>query len=114
MKNSIFTFRAIMTVILITSCSTRKRVGNQKIIENPIDQSIAIPDSTLEPGYNPKQRALAYYLMSLPKEEQEKWKSNGSFSEQEQDNFLNKIDSLQMDIQLPDPPNSTIPDTLKK
>jgi hypothetical protein len=114
MKNSIFTFGAIMTVILITSCSTRKRVGNQKLIENPIDQSIAIPDSTLEPGFDPDQRALAYFLMSLPKEEQEKWKSNGSFTEIEKDNFLNKIDSLQMDIQLPDPPNSITPDTLKK
>jgi len=46
MKNSIFTFGAIMTVILIASCSTRKRVGNQKLIENPFDQSKVIPDST--------------------------------------------------------------------
>ena len=115
MKNSIFTFGAIMTVILIFSCSTRRKVGNHQIfIENQKDQTIVIPDSTLEPGYDPYQRAFAYYLMSLPKEEQEKWKSNGSFTEIEKDNFLNKIDSLQMDIQLPDPPNSTIPDTLKK
>ena len=114
MKNSIFTFGAIMTVILIASCSTRKRVGNQKLIENPFDQSKVIPDSTLEPGYNPHQRAFAYYLRSLGPEERNKWVSQGSFSEQEKDTFLNKIDSLQMDIQLPDPPNSTIPDSLKK
>ncbi len=115
MKNSIFTFGAIMTVILIFSCSTRRKVGNHQIfIENQKDQTNVIPDSTLEPGYDPYQRAFAYYLMSLPKEEQEKWKSNGSFTEIEKDNFLNEIDSLQMDIQLPDPPNSTIPDTLKK
>lgn len=114
MKNSIFTFGAIMTVILIASCSTRKRVGNQKLIENPFDQSKVIPDSTLEPGYNPHQRAFAYYLRSLGPEERNKWVSQGSFSEQERDTFLNKIDSLQMDIQLPDPPNSTIPDSLKK
>ena len=114
MKNSIFTFGAIMTVILIASCSTRKRLGNQKLIENPFDQSKVIPDSTLEPGYNPHQRAFAYYLRSLGPEERNKWVSQGSFSEQEKDTFLNKIDSLQMDIQLPDPPNSTIPDSLKK
>ena len=114
MKNSIFTFGAIMTVILIASCSTRKRVGNQKLIENPFDQSKVIPDSTLEPGYNPHQRAFAYFLRSLGPEERNKWVSQGSFSEQEKDTFLNKIDSLQMDIQLPDPPNSTIPDSLKK
>ena len=114
MKNSIFTFGAIMTVILIASCSSRKRVGNQKLIENPFDQSKVIPDSTLEPGYNPHQRAFAYYLRSLGPEERNKWVSQGSFSEQEKDTFLNKIDSLQMDIQLPDPPNSTIPDSLKK
>ena len=114
MKNSIFIFGAIMTVILIASCSTRKRVGNQKLIENPFDQSKVIPDSTLEPGYNPHQRAFAYYLRSLGPEERNKWVSQGSFSEQEKDTFLNKIDSLQMDIQLPDPPNSTIPDSLKK
>ena len=114
MKNSIFIFGAIMTVILIASCSTRKRVGNQKLIENPFDQSKVIPDSTLEPGYNPHQRAFAYFLRSLGPEERNKWVSQGSFSEQEKDTFLNKIDSLQMDIQLPDPPNSTIPDSLKK
>ena len=94
MKNSIFTFGAIMTVILIASCSTRKRVGNQKLIENPFDQSKVIPDSTLEPGYNPHQRAFAYYLRSLGPEERNKWVSQGSFSEQERDTFLNKIDSL--------------------
>ena len=67
MKNSIFIVGTIVTVILIASCSTRRKVGNNQIlIEDPIDQAIVIPDS------------------------------------------------LQMDIQLPDPPNSTIPDTLKK
>jgi hypothetical protein len=114
MKNSTVLIGIPLIFTLLISCSTRKRVGNQILIEDPIDQAIVIPDSTLEPGYNPKQRAFAYYLMSLPKEEQEKWKSNGSFTEQEKDTFLNKIDSLQMDIQLPDPPNSTIPDSLKK
>ena len=115
MKNSTILFGVFLLSTLLIACSTRKRVGNHQIfIENQKDQTNVIPDSTLEPGYDPYQRAFAYYLMSLPKEEQEKWKSNGSFTEIEKDNFLNEIDSLQMDIQLPDPPNSTIPDTLKK
>ena len=106
MKNSIFTFGAIMTVILIFSCSTRRKVGNHQIfIENQKDQTNVIPDSTLEPGYDPYQRAFAYYLMSLPKEEQEKWKSNGSFTEIEKDNFLNEIDSMKNEKEL---------DTLKR
>ena len=115
MKNSIFTFGAIMTVILIASCSTRRKVVTHPIIiDDTRDYSKVIPDSTLEPGYNPHQRAFAYYLRSLGPEERNKWITNGSFSEQERDTFLNKIDTLQMDIQLPDPPNSTIPDSLKK
>ena len=32
--------------------------------------------------------------MSLPMEEQEKWKSNGSFSEKERDFFLKNTDSM--------------------
>ena len=115
MKNSILIIGVIMTFMVLISCSTRRKVGNHQIfLENQKDQTNVIPDSTLEPGYDPYQRAFAYYLMSLPKEEQEKWISSGSFTEQEKDNFLNEIDSLQMDIQLPDPPNSTISDTLKK
>lgn len=115
MKNSIFTFVAMMTVILIFSCSTRKKVGYYQIlIEDPIDQAIVIPDLTKEPGYNASQRAFSWYLRSLPDSEKQKWISSGSFTEIEKDTFLNKIDSLQMDIQLPNPPNPTIPDTLKK
>jgi len=115
MKNSILIIGVMMTFMVLISCSTRRKVvAHPIIIDETRDYSKVIPDSTLEPGYNPHQRAFAYYLRSLGPEERNKWKSNGSFSEQEQDNFLNKIDSLQMDIQLPDPPNSTIPDTLKK
>ncbi len=115
MKNSILIIGVIMTFMVLISCSTRRKVGNHQIfIENQKDQTIVIPDSTLEPGYNASQRAFYWYLRSVPDSERQKWISSGSFTEQEKDNFLNKIDSLQMDIQLPDPPNSTIPDTLKK
>ena len=101
----------IISVLVLIGCNPPIRIINNQAIRFEKSE-IVIADSTKEPGYNPYQRAFAYYLMSLPKEEQEKWKSNGSFTEK--DNFLNKIDSLQMDIQLPDPSNSTIPDTLKK
>ena len=115
MKNSILIIGVMMTFMVLISCSTRRKVLTHPIIiEDTRDYSKVIPDSTLEPGYNPHQRAFAYYLRSLGPEERNKWITNGSFSEQEKDNFLNKIDSLQMDIQLPDPPNSTIPDSLKK
>jgi hypothetical protein len=94
----------IISVLVLIGCNPPKRIINNQAIR--FEKSvIVIADSTKEPGYDPYQRAFAYYLMSLPKEEQEKWKSNGSFTEQEKDNFLNKIDSLQMGIQLPDPPN---------
>jgi hypothetical protein len=115
MKNSILIIGVMMIFMVLISCSTRRKVVTHPIIiDDTRDYSKVIPDSTLVPGYNPHQRAFAYYLRSLGPEERNKWITNGSFSEQEKDNFLNKIDSLQMDIQLPDPPNSTIPDSLKK
>jgi len=115
MKNSTVLIGIPLIFTLLISCSTRRKVGNHQIlIEYPIDQTIVTPDSTLEPGYDPYQRAFSDYLRSLGPEERNKWISSGSFTEQEKDNFLNKIDSLQMDIHLPDPPNSITPDTLKK
>ena len=96
MKNSIKIIIAITLVFtILIGCSTRRRVVNRPILlEDPAEYSKVLTDSTMEPGYDPYQRAFAYYLMSLPKEELEKWKSNGSFTEQEKINFLNKIDTL--------------------
>ncbi|MFM7682389.1 MAG: hypothetical protein ACKO7P_06550 [Bacteroidota bacterium] len=113
MKNSTIIGITIIFTILI-SCGTRRKVGNHPIIiEETSDFSIVVPDSTKEPGYDRAQRAFYWYLRSLSEEKRQEW-VNGSFSEKEKDRFLNKIDTLQMDIQLPDPPNSSIPDTLKK
>ena len=115
MKNSILIIGVMMIFMVLISCATRRKVVNHPIIiEDTRDYSKDIPDSTLEPGYNASQRAFSWYLRSLPDSERQKWISSGSFTEREKDNFLNEIDSLQMDIQLPDPPNSTISDTLKK
>lgn len=99
-------------VLLFVGCSQPKRVYWTH--ENRVEKLYNVSDSTLEPGYNASQRAFALYLRSLPKEEKQKWISNGSFSENEKNEFLGKIDSLQMDIQLPDPPNSNKPDTINK
>jgi hypothetical protein len=114
MKNSILIIGVIMTCMVLISCSTRRKIGNHPIIIGETrDYSKVLPDSTKELGYDPFQRAFYWYLMSLSEEKRKEW-TGSTFTEKEKDNFLNKIDSLQMDIQLPDPPNSTIPDTLKK
>ena len=102
----------IISVLVLIGCNPPKRIiNNQDIIFEKLE--IVIADSTKEPGYDPAQRAFYWYLMSISEEKRKEWISS-TFTEQENDNFLNKIDSLHMDIQLPDPSNSTIPDTLKK
>ena len=102
----------IISVLVLIGCNPPKRIiNNQDIIFEKLE--IVIADSTKEPGYDPAQRAFYWYLMSISEEKRKEWISS-TFTEQEKDNFLNKIDSLHMDIQLSDPPNSTIPDTLKK
>jgi hypothetical protein len=94
--------------MILIGCSSKRVI----ILESMVEKSYKFPDSTLEPGYNPSQRAFALYLRSLPQEEKQKWISSGSFSEIERNEFLVGIDSLQMEKQLV-PPNSTIPDTIK-
>ena len=114
MKNSILIIGVMMIFMVLIGCSTRRKVVNHPIIiEETRDYSKVLPDSTKEPGYDPAQRAFYWYLMSISEEKRKEWISS-TFTEQEKDNFLNKIDSLHMDIQLPDPSNSTIPDTQKK
>jgi hypothetical protein len=75
--------------MMLVGCNSSKRVIEHKDII--VEKSSTVSDSTLEPGYNPSQRAFALYLRSLPKEEKNKWISSGSFSEEERDNFLIKI-----------------------
>ena len=106
MKNSTTLFGVFLLSTLLIACSTRKRVGNNQIfIENQKDQTNVIPDSTKEPGYDPYQRAFSDYLRSLGPEERNKWVSQGSFTEQEKNNLLNKIDSMKTEKEL---------DTLKR
>jgi hypothetical protein len=97
-------------VLLFVGCSQPRRVYGTH--ENKVEKSFNVSDSTLEPGYDPKQRAFYWYLMSLNEKERKEW-TEGAYSEIELHEFIGRIDSLQMDIQLPDSPNSPIPDILK-
>jgi hypothetical protein len=105
------TFIIVTLILALFGCNSQKRMIPSGDIT--IAKSFNVPDSTSEPGYNATQRAFAWYLKSLSQEERNKWISTGSFTENEKDKFLEEIDTLKMDIQLPDPPNSIIPDTFQ-
>ena len=105
------TFIIVISILALIGCTSQKRmIPNEDIT---IEKSFNVPDSTLEPGYNASQRAFVWYLRSLSQEERNKWINSVFFSEVEKYEFLGEIDSFQLDIQLPDPPNSNSPDSLK-
>ncbi|MFZ9587813.1 MAG: hypothetical protein ACO29U_09445 [Crocinitomicaceae bacterium] len=62
----------------------------------PIQSVAILTDSTTEKGYNASQRAFAWYLMSLPQNELEKWRSFGSFTTEDQ------LDSITLEILIPE------------
>lgn len=92
MKNLILIIGVVYVTILLVSCGNSKKVLSNTNKNSEISPNIVVADSTQEPGYNPRQRAFAYFLMSLPEEEQQKWRSNGSFSEKEVKNLVDTID----------------------
>lgn len=92
MKNLILIIGVVYTTILLVSCGNTKKVLSNTNKNSEISPNIVVADSTQEPGYNPRQRAFAYFLMSLPEEEQQKWRSSGSFSEKEVKNLVDTID----------------------
>lgn len=92
MKNLILVIGVVYTTILLVSCGNSKKVLSNTNKNYEISNNVVVADSTQEPGYNPRQRAFAYFLMSLPEEEQQKWRSNGSFSEKEVKNLVDTID----------------------
>lgn len=94
----LYTFLAF-TLCLISCGNYQKITRNEKEL-NPFTSGLT--DSTKVEGYNESQRAFAWYLMSLPQQELQKWQFYGAFNKEEKDNFLNKIDSMQSDIVLPD------------
>ena len=94
MKNLVLIIGVVYTTIILFGCGNSKKVLSYTNKNCEISNNFVVADSTQELGYNPRQRAFAYFLMSLPKEEQVKWISNASFSEKEKNRFLNKIDTL--------------------
>ena len=92
MKNLILIIGVVYVTLLLVSCGNSKKVLSNTNKNSEISPNIVVADSTQEPGYNPRQRAFAYFLMSLPEEEQRKWRSNGSFSEKEVKNLVDTID----------------------
>jgi hypothetical protein len=53
--------------------------------------NLQIEDSTKVEGYNESQRALAYYILSLPESEKNKW-VKGTFTEEEKNIFLDSVE----------------------
>jgi hypothetical protein len=92
MKKLILIIGIVSSTILFVSCGNSKRVLSNDNNYSEISSNVVVSDSTQEPGYNSRQRAFAYFLMSLPKEDQQKWKSTGSFSEKEVNNLVDTID----------------------
>ena len=92
MKNLILIIGVVSSTILFVSCGNSKKVLSNDNNYSEISSNVVVADSTQEPGYNPRQRALAYFLMSLPVEDQQIWKSTGSFSEKEINNLVDTID----------------------
>lgn len=68
----------------IVSCKTTKH--------NNCDAygSLVVEDSTMMEDYDPYQRAFAYYLLSLPENEKNKWIS-GAYTEEEKKLFLDSV-----------------------
>ena len=72
--------------LFVVSCKT-----NKQFINNMNSSNVEVQDSTKVPGYNESQRAFAYYILSLPKEEKDKW-INGMFTEDEKNKFIDTIE----------------------
>lgn len=75
---------ALLITFSIVSCKTKKQCCQSEI------NTVQIVDSTQVPGYNPYQRALAIYILSLPEKERKEWIS-GTFTEEEMNQFLDSI-----------------------
>lgn len=79
---------ALLIVFSIIGCRTKKECCHSE------SKVVQVVDSTNVPGYNPSQRALAIYILSLPEKERQEW-IRGTFTEEEMNSFL---DSLEIKI----------------
>lgn len=79
---------SILLGLTIVSCKTTKHTDCDAYSLSPLNQ---VEDSTMVEGYNESQRILAYYILSLPKEEKDKW-VKGTFTEKEKNTFLDSVE----------------------
>lgn len=78
----------ILLGLTIVSCKTTKHTDCDAYSLSPSNQ---VEDSTMVEGYNESQRILAYYILSLPQEEKDKW-VKGTFTEKERNTFLDSVE----------------------
>ena len=76
-------FLSILTISLF-SCKSTKHANCDAYSKNYVE------DSTKVEGYNPYQRAFAYYLLSLSENERNKW-VEGAYTEEEKNLFLDSV-----------------------
>lgn len=61
---------ALLIVFCIIGCRTKKECCHSE------SKVVQVVDSTNVPGYNPSQRALAIYILSLSEKERQEWRRN--------------------------------------
>lgn len=81
-------FLTTLLGLTVISCKTSKHVDCEAYSMLPTNQ---IEDSTKVEGYNESQRILAYYILSLPQSEKDKW-VKGTFTEEEKNSFLDTVE----------------------
>jgi len=78
MKRS-YIFSFLLGTFLIAACGSHNLSLSRR---TSYSSTKVVTDSTQEEGYNPYQRAFAYYLLSLPPKERASWESS-TFTEEE-------------------------------
>ncbi|NBX39661.1 MAG: hypothetical protein EBR54_09690 [Flavobacteriia bacterium] len=78
MKRS-YIFSFLLGTFLIAACGSHNLSLSRR---TSYSSPKVVTDSTQEEGYNPYQRAFAYYLLSLPPKERASWESS-TFTEEE-------------------------------
>jgi hypothetical protein len=91
MKKLILITGVVFTTIVFVSCGNSKRVLINDVNYSEINTKDVVADSTKVPGYNAKQRAFYWYLMSLNEKERKEW-TEGAYSEKELSNFKDTIE----------------------
>lgn len=86
-RKTYFSLFLLGTIWLVSCARHNTCTANGTFYPTPYD----VGDSTQEEGYNPYQRAFAYYLLSLPPKESASWESS-AFTEEEMTNIENSLE----------------------